>query len=153
MPHLPGEIVRAIFISKGFLQSEGLGEVSVLEGGSGLVLLGHSEQKKPQQKLQPQIPMALHSKTGEISGKKLHDEVLQGDPRQHFQSSLVNFIQFFPRFLSILVSFSQSQSILVSSTRSHKTKTQELFTDRNRAKQHPSITVRFLRLFRRAPKK
>ena len=26
--------------------------------------------------------MALHSKTGEISGKKLHDEVLQGDPRQ-----------------------------------------------------------------------
>ena len=24
--------------------------------------------------------MALHSETGEISGKKLHDEVLQGDP-------------------------------------------------------------------------
>ena len=26
--------------------------------------------------------MTLHSKTGEISGEKLHDEVLQGDPRQ-----------------------------------------------------------------------
>ena len=69
--------------SKGFLQSEDLGEVSVLDGGQfgakflakfaakffnevfGLVLLGHSEQKK----LQCEIPMTLHSKTGEISGK------------------------------------------------------------------------------------
>ena len=56
--------------SKGFLQSEVSGEVSVLEGVGrgevfrevcrevfhevfGLVLLGHSEQKKLQQKLQP----------------------------------------------------------------------------------------------------
>ena len=86
-------------LSKGFLQSGILGEVCVLEGGSlgrrflakfggdvsgdvwgevfaevfGLVLLGHSK------KLQPKISVALHSKTGENSGKHLMTHrVLQG---------------------------------------------------------------------------
>ena len=52
------------------------GEVFVCEvwgevlGDFGLVLLGHSEQinEKLQQKLQPKIPTALHSKTDENSG-------------------------------------------------------------------------------------
>ena len=76
-----------ILISKGFLQSEVLGKVYVLEGGgvrgevfgkvrgevfgevSGLALLRHSEQKKVSARLQPEIPTALHSKRGESSWK------------------------------------------------------------------------------------
>ena len=86
---------RNLSISKGVVQSGVLAEVSVLEGGSlfakffgevcgevfhevfGLVLLGQSEQQKNFSKdFSPKMPMALHSKTGEISGN-LHDEVLQ----------------------------------------------------------------------------
>ena len=82
-----------VTFTKGFLQSEVLGEVpswrEAVQGEVcrevfcelfGLVLLGHSEQKKLQQKLQAQSPTALHSKTGENSGKKPQDEVLQGEP-------------------------------------------------------------------------
>ena len=70
-------------VNKGFLQSEVLGDVCVLEWGAvwgevfgevwgevyGLVLLGDTEQEKLQQKLQPKISMALQSKADENTGR------------------------------------------------------------------------------------
>ena len=94
----PGEIR----VCKGFLQSEVLGEVGVLEGRRsgrsfgevwdevfgevfGLVLLQHSEQKEEdfRKKLQPEIP------NWQKFRGKLHDQVLQGDPRGWCPSDLV----------------------------------------------------------------
>ena len=57
---------------RGAVRSKVFGEVwaDVFGEVFGLVLLGHSEHKKKlQQKLQPRKPTALHSKSGENSGK------------------------------------------------------------------------------------
>ena len=46
----------------------------------GLVMLGHSGQKKPQQKLQPKSPTALGSKAGENSGENFMTRFCKGTP-------------------------------------------------------------------------
>ena len=80
-------------VSKGFLQSEVLGEVCVLEGAVrgevlGLALLGHSESKSYlQQKLQPRISMALRSKAGGNIGKHFTTRFCRGTFRQEMGSS------------------------------------------------------------------
>ena len=63
-------------LSKGFLQSEVLGKVCVLEEGSPGRSLGRSFWRSfrawfdsEEQKLQPRSPTALHSKTAENSGE------------------------------------------------------------------------------------
>ena len=48
----------------------------------GLVLLGHSEQKNFSRNFSPKFPWPCTAKLEKFQGKKLHDEVLQGDPRQ-----------------------------------------------------------------------
>ena len=65
---------------RGAVRGEVFGEVchEVFHEVLGLVLLGHSEQKKLQQELQPKISMTLHSKTGEISGKNFMTRFCRG---------------------------------------------------------------------------
>ena len=60
----------------------------------GLVLLGHSEQKKLQRKLQPRIPMTLHSKTREISGKNFMTRFCRGTLAKRFRGVQMWFANF-----------------------------------------------------------
>ena len=70
---------------RGAVQGEVFAEVfrEVFHEVSGLVLLGHSEQKYLQRKFQPRIPMTLHSKTGEISGKNFMTRFCRGTLANH----------------------------------------------------------------------
>ena len=70
---------------RGDVQGEVFGEVcgEVFHEVFGLVLLGHWQQKKLQQKLQPKIPMTLHSKTGQNSGKNFPTRFCRGTPGKH----------------------------------------------------------------------
>ena len=81
--------------SKGLLQSEVWGEVSTLDAGqvgakllakflakfSGLVLLGPSEQRKFSAIISAQHVHCSAQQSWRKFGEKLHDKVLQGDPR------------------------------------------------------------------------
>ena len=94
------EIQEATKVSKGFLQSEVwvkfpfwraavqsgvFREVcgEVLHEVFGLVLLGHSEQQKTSAKTSALNSHDSTQQNWRNFREKLHDEVLQGDPRQH----------------------------------------------------------------------
>ena len=95
------ESLYSITFGKGFLQSEVLGEVSVLEGGSLPRSFSRSLPRSFSRSFRPCFAGTFRaeknfSKTSALNShdpaqqnwrnfrEKLHDEVLQGDPRQHY---------------------------------------------------------------------
>ena len=80
------------YLSEGFLQSEVLGEVSVLAKFeakflakfSGLFCWDIQGRKKFSKKLQPKIPTTLHSKTGEYSGNNFMTRFCRGNPAKTY---------------------------------------------------------------------
>ena len=92
-------------LSNGFLQSEVLGEVSVLEGGSSGRSFSRSlprsfprsfrpcfagtfrANKNFSKNFSPKFPWPCTAKLEKFQGKKLHDEVLQGDPRKTIRNA------------------------------------------------------------------
>ena len=93
--------VHEITFSKGFLQNEVFGEVSVLEGGSSGRSFSRSLPRSFSRSFRPCFAGTFRakknfSKTSALSShdpaqqnwrnfrEKLHDEVLQGDPRQNY---------------------------------------------------------------------
>ena len=93
---LLGELIKCAIhksrmVSRRFLQSKVLGEVCLLEGDSSgrsfcrsfrACLLGHSEQKKLQQKNFSPNFHASAQQNWQKNREKLHDEALQGYPHQ-----------------------------------------------------------------------